>query len=311
MTDAFTFTLGYYFLFAVIALVCEYVDSALGGGYGTILVPVLLTLNVDLIFLIPAVLFTEVWTGFGSGILHHCVGNANFKIKRDNGKLKSISIAKKSNDIDKKEGVFSKLDSMFRNSEYKINSFFQSFSFSTDIKIVSILALCGIVGGIIAPFIALNISDLVIKTYIGILVILVGLLVFIRLKWKFTWWKITGIGLLAAFNKGLSGGGYGPLISSGQIIVDRNPKQAIASTSLSEGVVCVSSLIVYATISGITLNPAFGYFILALLTGSLLSVPLAVLTVKYVPIKRLQPIIGIGTILLGIITLMKVYLPLF
>ena len=128
-----------------------------------------------------------------------------------------------------------------------------------------------------------------------------------RLKWKFSWWKISAIGLVAAFNKGLSGGGYGPLISSGQIIVERNPRQAVASTSLSEALVCVSSLIIYFTAGNIILSS--GYWFLVLMIGSLLSVPFAALTVKYLPIKKLQPAIGGITVLLGIFMLLNVFVP--
>ena len=290
-----TLSVGMYFLFALLALVCEYVDSAMGGGYGTILVPVLLAFNVDRSLLIPAILFTEIWTGFGSAALHHYVGNANFGIKF-NSKRKVlmngggiIPVAVQSESKTKKEGILSNL------------------IISTDFKIALILGLFGIIGGIAAAFLALNLNELIIKTYIGVLVFLVGLFVFLKLKWKFAWWKISGIGLLAAFNKGLSGGGYGPLISSGQIIVDRNPRQAVASTSLAEGVVCVSSLIIYFIFGGSIISAAFGYLLLALMIGALASVPLAVLTVKYIPIKKMQPLIGTVTMLLGIFTLLKTF----
>jgi len=297
MADVVSFTIGFYVLFAVLALVCEYVDSALGGGYGTILVPVLLSFNVDLALIVPAVLFTEIWTGFGSAALHHYVGNVDFHIR-----VKSKSKVPPE-EIHANGGTA--LDSAKGNIK---NQRERRIEISKDFKISGILGLSGIFGGIAAAFLAITINATIIKTYIGVLVIIVGLLVFLKLKWKFSWWKISGIGLLAAFNKGLSGGGYGPLISSGQIIVERDPRKAVASTSLSEAVVCVAALIIYFTANGTTLSPNFGWFVLALLIGALASVPLAVLTVKKIPIKRLQPLIGVVTILLGIFVLAKTYL---
>ncbi|MCE7739970.1 MAG: sulfite exporter TauE/SafE family protein [Candidatus Heimdallarchaeota archaeon] len=296
MADLVSFSIGFYILFAVLALVCEYVDSALGGGYGTILVPVLLSFNVDLALLVPAVLFTEIWTGFGSAALHHYVGNVDFHIRV---KSKNKVLPK---DIHTNGGTVSGItnENIKKRKERRIE-------ISKDFKISGILGLSGVVGGIAAAFLAIAINATIIKTYVGVLVIIVGLLVFMKLKWKFSWWKISGIGLVAAFNKGLSGGGYGPLISSGQIIVDRDPRKAVASTSLSEGVVCVAALIIYFAANGTTLSPNFGWFVLALLIGALASVPLAVLTVKYLPIKKLQPLIGAVTILLGIFVLVKTY----
>ena len=278
MTELLTsFPIGFYVLIAVLALICEYIDSAMGGGYGTILVPVLFAFNVDRQLLIPAVLFTEMCCGFSSAILHHLAGNADFQIKIFNGK------------------------------EAKQNG---RIRLSPDFKISAILALCGIVGGVIAAYASLKINDLAMKTYIGVLVLFMGILVVSKMKWKFTWWKIYGIGLIAAFNKGLSGGGYGPLISSGQIIAERSPRQAVASTSLSEAVVCVVSLLVIVTIPAyqvIIFSLPFLHLILALFIGSMVSVPFAVLTVKHVPLKKMQPIIGIVTILLGVFTLVKAY----
>ena len=297
MVEIVSFTLGMYVLFGVIALICEYIDSALGGGYGTILVPVLLSFNVDITLLVPAVLFTEIWTGFGSAALHHCVGNVDFRFRiRSKNRVPSKEILTNGGSI---------LETPKASMRERIAD---RIEISKDFKISAILGLCGIVGGIFAAFIAISINPIIIKTYVGVLVILVGLLVFIRLQWKFSWWKISGIGLLAAFNKGLSGGGYGPLISSGQIIVERNPRKAVASTSLSEGVVCISALIIYFTVNGSTLTPNFGWFILALLIGALLSVPFAVLTIKYIPIKKLQPLIGGTTIILGVFVLLKTFL---
>ncbi len=47
----------------VAALVCEYIDSALGMGYGTTLTPVLLLCGFDPLQIVPAVLLSEFSTG--------------------------------------------------------------------------------------------------------------------------------------------------------------------------------------------------------------------------------------------------------
>jgi uncharacterized membrane protein YfcA len=272
MQEIVSFTIGFYVLFAILALFCEYIDSAMGGGYGTILVPVLLAFNIDRSVLIPAVLFTEIWTGLISAILHHFVGNASFRID-------------------------------FSSKGFLTNG--GGIKLSEDFKISLILASCGIFGGIIAAFVAININEFAIKLYIGILVLIIGIFVFLKFKWNFSWWRITGLGLLAAFNKGMSGGGYGPLISAGQIMVNRDPRKAVASTSLSESVVCVSSLIIYFLLNKTSFNVEFIYLMIALLIGSLISVPFAVFTVKFIPIEKMQPLIGIVTMALGAFTIIR------
>jgi len=253
-----------------LALICEYIDSALGGGYGTILVPVLLILGLQNSIVVPAILFTEIWTGFSSATLHHFIGNANFYAK-----------------IDIKNGINNRI-----------------LELTPDFKVSLILAGCGVFGGGIAAIFALNLPNIIIKTYIGILVIAMGFLVLLKLNWDFTWKRIWGMGFVAAFNKGLSGGGYGPLVSSGQIVVNRNPKEAVASTSLSEAIVSISALITYIIVGKSFMDLSL---IVCLLIGAMSSVPFAVITVKRLPIEKLTPLIGICTILLGGITLIKTW----
>ncbi|MHA1205912.1 MAG: sulfite exporter TauE/SafE family protein [Candidatus Heimdallarchaeaceae archaeon] len=298
-----TFSFGLYLLFAFIALICEYIDSAL---------VMMIAFNIDKKFLIPAVLVSETVTGLGSALLHHYVGNANFNIRKKN----NSSEFNKTNDILKR---YNSPSGIIKENGYNQNFFYRSlitrakdflnnFKVSDDFKVSIILGFFGIIGGISAAFLSLRLSQTFVKIYIGALVFLVGLFVLIGFKWKFTWVKISIIGLVAAFNKGLSGGGYGPLISSGQIVVNRNPRQAVASTSLAEALVCISSLVVYFSYPEITFNFGFLFLLLSLFIGAILSAPLAVLTVKNIPLKKMQPIVGLVTMLLGIFTLVKVFI---
>ncbi|MFX1534484.1 MAG: sulfite exporter TauE/SafE family protein, partial [Promethearchaeota archaeon] len=252
----------------LLAFICEYIDSAIGGGYGTILVPVLLIFGFDSDLIIPSVLFTEIWSGIGSTALHNFVGNAKFEAKIDLANGKNLIL-------------------------------------SDDFRVSVILSLCGILGGIIAVIISLSFPKTLVKTYIGILVVIIGIMILLNLKWNFSWLRIWGIGLLAAFNKGISGGGYGPLVSGGQIIVDRGPKEAIASTSLSEAIVCISALTIYFLGGGVSLNI---FFTLFLLIGALVSVPFAVLTVKKISIEKFLPLIGLVMISLGVFMLFQMLL---
>jgi len=64
---------------ALLALVCEYVDSTLGMGYGTTLTPILLLLGYEPAQIVPSVLLSEFLTGILAGVLHHELGNVNLK----------------------------------------------------------------------------------------------------------------------------------------------------------------------------------------------------------------------------------------
>ncbi|MBU4265977.1 MAG: sulfite exporter TauE/SafE family protein [Candidatus Altiarchaeales archaeon] len=171
------------------------------------------------------------------------------------------------------------------------------------LKIAIILALCGIIGTIASVLIAINISALYLKLYIGFLVITVGIVILITInkKYAFSWEKIAGFGLFAAFNKGLSGGGYGPVVVMGQLLSGSNEKNAIAITALAEGLTCIVAVIAYS-VTGRAIWVLAPY----LLIGSILSVPLSTFTVKIIKGKQLRMIIGIATIILGIFTIITV-----
>ena len=122
-----------------------------------------------------------------------------------------------------------------------------------------------------------------------------------RLAGAFSWGKIVGLGTVAAFNKGISGGGYGPLITGGQVLIGVPEKHAIGITSLAEGLVCLVGLGLYLTMQG----PLYWDLALPLTVGALLSVPLATLTVKVLPERLLRTSIGYATLFLGALTLVN------
>ena len=57
--------------------------------------------------------------------------------------------------------------------------------------------------------------------------------------------RLPRLGLWASLNKGLSGGGYGPLVCGGQLLAGMNEKEAIGITSLAEGLVCVVDVTIF------------------------------------------------------------------
>lgn len=183
---------------------------------------------------------------------------------------------------------------------------YQNVSFrkgSLDSTVALTLALIGIVGAIIAVSIAVHLPTLVIKVYIGVLVLTLGVFVLVTPSGsrRFSWGRLVGIGLLSSFNKGLSGGGYGPIITTGQILAGLNPKVAVGITSLAEGVVSLVGVLMYwLTVSGLEWHLA-----LPILVGAVISAPLAAFTVHKLPMRSLRFLIAILAIMLGIVTLVR------
>lgn len=173
-----------------------------------------------------------------------------------------------------------------------------------DFKIALILGLISSVGVIISVIVALKIPKWILTLYIGLLVTSMGFLILISINKAvhFSWRKIIGISFLAAFNKGMSGGGYGPLVMGGQILSGVTPKNAVGITAFAEAVTCFVGFIVYL-IMGKAIDWKLTILLLVFATP---AVPLAALTVKNTHLDKLKKYIGILIIILGLFTLLKI-----
>lgn len=178
---------------------------------------------------------------------------------------------------------------------------------SKGFKIAMVMAVCSIFGSVIAVFLAIKLPPLYVKLYIGILVFGMGVIILVNANrtFGFSWKKISSFGLLAAFNKGISGGGYGPLVTGGQILSGVNSKNAIGITSLAEGLTCVFGVATYLAFTNHTVEWKLAP---SLVVGAMLSVPLAAFTVKKFNPTGLKIIVGVATLILGLLTLGKIIL---
>ena len=101
-------------------------------------------------------------------------------------------------------------------------------------------------------FTAVNIPQLALEIYIGALVLSIGLMV---LFWRsrnsaLSWRSIVAIGVLGAFNKGVTGGGYVPLVTGGQIISGREARSSVGSTTVSIAILCAVGFLAYLIVEG-------------------------------------------------------------
>lgn len=175
---------------------------------------------------------------------------------------------------------------------------------SADFKAASLLGALGAIGVTCAVIIAVKIPKNILTIYIGTLVFTMGLLVIYTIKkpMHFSWPKLMGIGLLASFNKGISGGGYGPLVMGGQLISGLNVKNAIGITAFAEAITCLVGFIIYL-ITGKDID----WRLVGLLTVCAVgAVPVAAFTVKKSPSNSLKRYIGLLMIILGLFTILKI-----
>jgi len=264
----------------MLAFICEYMDSTLGMGYGTTLTPLLLIMGYEPLQVVPVVLISELFSGLLAGVFHHKEGNVNFKPK------------------------IIRLPEIIE--ELKTLGYIRTLrkGIPMHLKVALLLAACSIIGTVSAVFIAINIPKFWVKLYIGLLVLSMGIIIIIcfNKKFNFSWKKIIGLGLVASFNKGVSGGGYGPVVTSGQILSGVDGKSAVGITSLAEGLTCAVGIAMYFLISKNPLDLKLAPFIVV---GAVLSVPFSAKSVKKMTEKRLKLAIAILTIVLGTFTIIK------
>jgi uncharacterized protein len=174
---------------------------------------------------------------------------------------------------------------------------------SIDTQVAAVLTGFGLVGVLISIRIAVNVPAWVVRLYIGLLVLAVGATILLgrRGEGRFSWRRIAGLGFVAAFNKGISGGGYGPVVTGGQVLAGVRGPAAVGITSLAEGVVSAVGVLVYV-VSGVAMPWPLA---LPLTAGAVLSVPLATWIVSRVPTERLTVLIGGMSIALGGYTLLQ------
>ncbi|HEC81493.1 MAG TPA: sulfite exporter TauE/SafE family protein, partial [Thermoplasmatales archaeon] len=177
---------------------------------------------------------------------------------------------------------------------------------SNHLRVALLLGLSSIIGVVIAVFIAVRLPTTVLETYIGLLILFIGVVMLFTLdkRFRFSWSKILALGVFAAFNKGISGGGYGPLVTGGQLLTGLNGKQAVAITSLAKSLACITGIVSYLILSKGTdwgLAPS-------LVIGAAVSVPFSAFIVKRMYERSLRVFIGILTIGLGLSILVKIFL---
>lgn len=237
------------------ALVCEYMDSSLGMGYGTTLTPLLMLAGFEPLQIVPAVLLSELVTGLTAGVLHQRDGNVDFMN-----------------------------DARARRTTLLLGS------------------LSG-VGAVSAAWLAVSVSKFWLGIFITAIILAMGVIILATRKRQVPYRAggIAAVGAVAAFNKGLSGGGYGPLVTAGQVVSGLPAKHAVAVTSVAESLTCLIGVIAYLALG----KSIVWELAVPLVLGALLSVPMATLTVSRTSEASLRGIVGVVTLILGAVPLLK------
>lgn len=198
----------------LIAFIFELMDSIAGMGFGTALTPLLLLLGYNPLQIVPTLLISETLTGA--------------------------------------------IDAFFDNEFQNVHFSFRPINEATKLSILIALFGCIAIGfSIFLGYYAIKFPDFIIKLYVAILVLFMGFMGIFRILLKRSSKNTSNLKLIvvfsaiAGFNKGIGGGGYGPVIMMGQIFSGVYEKSATAIVSLSESIVSFVGIVTFLFINSI------------------------------------------------------------
>lgn len=252
------------------------IDSMSGMGFGTGLAPMLFLLGYNSMQVVPALLIAQTITGLMSAYFDHVFENIDFSFAPPNDATK------------------------------------YAFSF----------ALIGCVSIILSIFLAyyfIQVPEFVIEMYIAALVFSMGIIGILRLKFSD---RINKVGdeknkthpkllfvfsAIAGFNKGITSGGYGPIITLGQIFSGVYEKSARAIVAFSESLVSILGTVsfLFIAFAGVEIDLIL---LPSIFTGGFFGSLIAPYIVRVLPNKVWRIFIPLYALFLAFLILLNFFL---
>ncbi len=177
---------------------------------------------------------------------------------------------------------------------------------------IAVIGMFAIILSVFLTYYSIQIEKSIIKTYVAILVIVMGIIAMFKMGNKSSSYKpklLIFFSTLAGFNKGIGAGGYGPVVMLGQIFSGIYEKTATAIVSVSEALVSVAGVAAFVLIP-IFSNQAIEidfYLLPSVFTGGFIAALIAPYMVRVLPNKLWRVVIPFYALGIGIYVLLKVY----
>lgn len=174
---------------------------------------------------------------------------------------------------------------------------------SLHLRVAGVLVTAGLAGGLLGPWAARQVGEQAVRAYMAVMIVALGLWLLVgRAARGFSWARLVVLGAVASVNKGLTGGGYGPLVAAGQMVAGLDPRASVAITNLAEAVV---SLVAVASYAGWFRGVWRWELVLAVTCGAVLAVPWGARAVRLAGARRLRALVATATVSLGLVALLR------
>jgi len=178
-------------------------------------------------------------------------------------------------------------------------------------KLVVIVAIIGMVCvgfSITAAYKIFSVHKFWIKLYVAVLLVVMGVCSLLTAKTFHTYrpkwmWLFAGI---AGFNKGIGGGGYGPVVTVGGLLAGVPVKSMVAVTSLAEGATCLFAVITWFAL--LTSGVVIDYLLLpSFVIGTVLAAVGAPYTTRILPEKFWKIVVPVYCCILAVYSFYKLW----
>jgi hypothetical protein len=198
----------------LVGLFFEFMDASAGMGFGTVMSPMLMAMGFTPLQVVPAIMLQQASAGLIGAFLHR----------------------------------------EFENVEWKWSPMSETIKLWL---LISLLGIAAVIISITSIYGIFKTARVWIKLYVVILLVVMGAIALFQAydasrgkKRPYRFKRMGFYAFLAGFNKGIGGGGYGPVVTVGGLLSGVPVKSQLAVTAISEGTVSTVAAIVWFTMLG-------------------------------------------------------------
>ncbi len=170
------------------------------------------------------------------------------------------------------------------------------------------LLIPGAIGGGLGAYVLTQLDGSVIKPYIAIYLLIMGVIILIKAFRKLQEHRevkrgIEPLAFVGGLFDALGGGGWGPVVTTTLVASGNEPRKTIGSVNAAEFFVTVVESIVFIITIGLT----HWLIIIGLLIGGAIAAPLAAFATRRLPIRALLILVGVVIIVTSLRTILLAF----